>query len=136
VPFYIEKMPEPEAEAPLLPLPAPIKEKYGKFVPLAKVGASVLLATIALLVMRRSLRTRRARLDALRLQELESQERIAKMQLEAAKVEEPPPPEIPVDYRAEALRRATDDPATAALVLRHWLSGYELQQNGQKNAAA
>ncbi|MBM4376306.1 MAG: flagellar M-ring protein FliF [Deltaproteobacteria bacterium] len=136
VPFYIEKLPEPEAEASLLPLPAPVKEKYGKFLPLAKVVASVLAAAIVLLVMRRSLRKRRERLDALRLQELESQERIAKMQLEAAKVEETPAPELPMDFRAEALRRATDDPATAALVLRHWLSGYELQQNQPKNAAA
>lgn len=136
VPFYIEKLPEPEAEAPLLPLPAPMKEKYGKFLPLAKLGGSFLVATVALLWMRRGLRQRRERLDALRLKELESQERIVQMQLEAAKVEEPLPVEAPIDFRAEALRRASEDPATAALVLRYWLAKYELQQNPQKTAAA
>jgi len=134
VPFFIEKLPEPEAELPLLPLPEPLREKYGKYMPLAKVLGAMLGATIVLLMLRRSMRKRRERNDEVRLQELAAQERIAQLQLEASKVEEPAPVEVAIDFRAEALRRATDDPATAALVLRHWLAGYELPQ--AKDAAA
>lgn len=138
VPFYMEKLPEPEPETPLLPLPESFKAKYGKFIPLAKLGVGILGATIALLLVRRSLRKRSERLEAIRVKELESRERIAQLQLEAAKVEEPEDTEEPVDYRAEALRRATEDPATAALVLRAWLKAYELPrgQSNSKNAAA
>jgi flagellar M-ring protein FliF len=40
----------------------------------------------------------------------------------------------PPDYREEALRRAKDDPATAALVLRHWL-GTAAEERSASNAA-
>jgi flagellar M-ring protein FliF len=128
VPFYMEKLPEPEAEPPLLPLPDSFMAKYGKFLPLAKLVSGLLVSAIAIVLVRRSLRKRAERIEAARLKELEAQERIAKLQLEAAKLEEPPPAEVVLDYRAEALKKATDDPATAALVLRHWLKAYELPQ--------
>ncbi|MBM4358935.1 MAG: flagellar M-ring protein FliF [Deltaproteobacteria bacterium] len=139
VPFYMEKLPEPEAEVPLIPLPESFTAKYGKFLPLAKVASALLVATVVLLVSRRALRRRGERLEVMRLKELESQERIVKMQLEAAKVEPPPPPEVVIDYRAEALKKATEDPATAALVLRYWLKSYDLPQaqpSPTKTAAA
>jgi len=135
VPFYIEKLPEPEAEPTFLPLPAPLKEKYGKYLPLAQVVGATLFGGIVLLLLRRSYRKHSKLAGDTRLNELAAQERIAKLQLEATKLAEPPQAQEPIDFRVEALRRATVDPASAALVLRHWLSGYELPQV-PKDAAA
>ena len=39
------------------------------------------------------------------------------------------------DFREEALRRAKEDPATAALVLRHWLGTAVSDQHDTSNAA-
>ena len=49
-------------------------------------------------------------------------------------VEQLGPQSEPRDYREEALRRAKEDPATAALVLRHWL-GTAVEERPQGNAA-
>lgn len=126
VPFFIEKTPEPFEEPTLLPLSEPMKAKYGKYLPLARVVAITLGAAIALMILLRAARKYRERLAKARTKELAAQERIVKLQLEAAKDNPQRPAEELVAFRTEALRRASDDPATAALVLRHWLAGYEL----------
>jgi flagellar M-ring protein FliF len=122
VPFHIEKIPDPPAEVPILPLPEKYRAKVEKFIPLAKVVGGVLGGLVALIILRRYFRNRRDRLERIRVEQLASDERKAALELEASKAPELLGQPVDIDYRAEALRRASEDPATAALVLRHWLS--------------
>jgi flagellar M-ring protein FliF len=132
--FYIEKLPEPEAEPRLLPIPEKYRATYDKFLPLAKLVGASIGSLIVLLMVRKYLKNMRLRADKQRAQELQSQERIAKLQLEASRANEAALRAAEIDHRAEALRRATEDPATAALVLRRWLAAAPAEQ--AKPAAA
>lgn len=96
-------------------------ERYKKLAPFAAIPALATVLLIAALLVRR----RRKRIREI-----------------AAVIEEPkpvielPPVEEPaqlIDPREEALRRATDDPATAALVIRYWLGNAEAETSS--NAA-
>jgi flagellar M-ring protein FliF len=111
VPFYAEPIDAPEVAAEVIPIP----EKFRKWVPLAKYGAIGLAVLVALLVLRRKLKKRDAkRRIAEQLKELPPAEALAAL---AAASDAP----VEADYRLESQRRALEDPATAALVLRHWL---------------
>lgn len=130
-----------DAEAPPL---VPIPDKFKKWVPLAKVGLGVLGGLIALLMLRRMLKKRGPAAElALAKQSLQLGAKLDDVM--AAKGEgdaqtpvlegQPEPPKLPEvvlpeDQREEAIRRASVDPATAALVLRRWL-GTSLEESTQ-----
>ncbi|MSP25684.1 MAG: flagellar M-ring protein FliF [Myxococcales bacterium] len=123
VPFFTEVVP-PEED--LSPIPAPIREKYGKYFPLARPVGFGILGLIGLFIAAGWIRRMRNWMDASFKLELASKEHTAKLALEAAKRAEAlgsaTDGEVKqIHYRTEALRRATEDPATAALVLRQWL---------------
>ncbi len=120
VPFFPEQSAE-VAEVPLLPIPAPIREKYGKYFPLAQVlGVGIPVALVMLLVTRRVRRTRRESIERAQLALKASAEEAAK----AAELKRRDDTMVRerIGHREEALRRASEDPATAALVLRQWLT--------------
>ncbi|MFO0553032.1 MAG: flagellar basal-body MS-ring/collar protein FliF [Polyangiaceae bacterium] len=77
----------------------------------AGAGGLVLLLLFAILLKRRRARRRAA-----------EEEKARALALAEAKAAELLPEKI--DYRAEALRRAEEDPATAALILRAWLNAH------------
>jgi flagellar M-ring protein FliF len=99
--------------------------KYVKYWPYAAGGFAFL---VLLALIRRSLvRRRRAKklaaeaavAEAARLAEAEAT-KVAQLAADDPTLKLPEPVS-PVEQRAEAIRRAKDDPATAALVVRRWL---------------
>lgn len=92
------------------PQAAPPTSVWRRWAPYAGVGAVVLLLVVVLAVRRR--RRRRAEVTA-RLLEAAT----PPIQIEASE------PLTIADKRERARKRAEEDPATAALVIRHWLGG-------------
>ncbi len=102
------------ADVPIAaPLASPF-EAYKKQLPYGVGGAIGLAAIVTLLAVRRA--RKRARDNA-------SLAILTAAPVENLLAAEPVAPALVA--RSEALRRAEDDPATAALVIRHWLGGAE-----------
>jgi flagellar M-ring protein FliF len=146
LPFHRPEIAEIEEPVPLLPIP----DKYQKWVPLASRVGLGLLALIAFLILRRKWRKHVAAQQAAEEEEVHdgelmageaatkaaleggetpeelrsaANEEVAKIlneaqQIEDAKVSREAKLEM---LRGLAVKRATNDAATAALVLRHWL---------------
>jgi flagellar M-ring protein FliF len=102
----------PEGAPSILPIP----EKYRKYVPYAVAGLGALVLLSAALVIRRRRRAA-AKLEAERAAEVAKAKAESEATAALEAVEEPPL----LSAREEALQRAADDPATAALVLKAWL---------------
>jgi flagellar M-ring protein FliF len=116
LPFFNEEVPA-VAEAPtMLPIPEPYRAIVEKYLPLAKAVGMGLAGLITLLWLRRKLSKWQKERDK-HVKQIAAARRAAA--LEAAAVSEIGADEI--DYRTEALRRAKEDPSSAALVMRHWL---------------
>lgn len=101
-------------EAPAIAAATSTLDAYKKHAPYAVGGAIGLAAIVMLLTVRRARKKAR--------------ERASLALLTATPVEKllAAEPVIPaLSARSEALRRAEEDPATAALVIRHWLGGAE-----------
>lgn len=137
----VESLPFPVAEpepAPVVEpalLPAPVR----KYLPFASVALCALVVLATLLLVRRS-RKNAAQAMTLRIAETaggKPAELLAPPG--AAPAELLPPVETPAleakraSARDAAIRRATEDPATAAMVLRHWL-GTSLDERNDKAA--
>ncbi|NUO53441.1 MAG: flagellar M-ring protein FliF [Polyangiaceae bacterium] len=100
-------------EAPVAAAANPL-EAYKKHAPYAVAGAIGLAAIVMLLAVRRARKKARERASLLLL---------TATPVEKLLTAEPVVPAL--SARSEALRRAEEDPATAALVIRHWLGGAE-----------
>ncbi|MFO0592839.1 MAG: flagellar basal-body MS-ring/collar protein FliF [Polyangiaceae bacterium] len=136
IPFLPTTEPEPieaPVETPKLP---PVVMKYWPF----GAGGVGLFAMLGLVMAVR--RTNRKKAEEV-LKSAEKQPLLLKTTPVAGKLgigspettaEQLGPQSEPRDYREEALRRAKEDPATAALVLRHWL-GTAVEERAQGNAA-
>lgn len=132
VPFFLAPPPEDVPEEHLLPIPEEYRTQAEPFLPLARYVGIGLGVLIAFFWIRRRIRLRRSDYEE-RVLELEAAEKLKELETKAAELakanepEEEPEP-IPVDYRVEALRRASEDPATAALIMQHWLGTAGLPQ--------
>ena len=130
VPFHIEP---PTPEAP--PLTPKIPPQVQKYLPIAGGVLGLLLVGLLLRAWRRS---RKAR-AAVVLAAAEAAKKAEIKQLAEGAIE--PPSKLleaksPSDLRAEAIKRAKDDPATAALVLRTWLGTAGAEAKGADAEAA
>ena len=133
VPFFIEQLPEEPVEPDLLPIPEPYKPIVDKWLPLAKVVGGVLLGLIVFLYIRRKVK-KAVKVREKRMKELKAAEAAKALLSQAEAPEEQVEEETEkVDFRVEALGRAQSDPATAALVLRHWLQA--AQESAPEKAA-
>ncbi len=103
------------ADAPVPAAVASPLEKYRPFLPHAAGGALGLFALMGLVMLRRSRKKARAERERLATVTVTP----AAAQIEGVEIAPLLPP------RDEALRRAEEDPATAALIIRHWLGGAE-----------
>lgn len=121
--FVQEELPELKPAPKLLPLPEPYASQVEKYTPLAKLVAGLIGGLIVLLWLR-GWNKRRKKAAAKRAKLLAAAQR-EKAMLEAAKSSDSESgsddPLKRIDYKVEALSRASADPATAALVVRHWL---------------
>jgi flagellar M-ring protein FliF len=126
---------------PLIDTPAPVK----KWLPVGVAGAAALLVLYVVLKIRKLAKARLARKTALELAQASSKpvgEPLLTAASAAAHAELAsdrdlaalPSPILPEDQRIEALRRAKEDPATAALVLRRWL-GTSAEESTPSKAA-
>jgi hypothetical protein len=106
--------------APVAPTPL---EKAKPYLPFVAAGGVFLALVIATLLTRR----RRSTVTAVEL--LPSGE----IKRENALLAEDAP--LLLNARDEALRRAAEDPATAALVVRHWLGTGSAAEDGSSRAA-
>jgi flagellar M-ring protein FliF len=128
VPFHVEPtLPEPPAATPKIP------PKVQKWLPVA--GGVVGLVVIAL-VLRALRKAKKARAAALAAAAAEAAKKAETAQLGEGETDEKrllEAAKTPIDFRAEAIRRAKEDPATAALVLRQWLgtAGAEKAENAE-----
>lgn len=111
IPFHSEPMDVPKVAAP-----SAAQQLQARWKELAAAGALLALLTIALLIRRRR-RKRREAEEAARVAAANAARRTEEE--EAAAI--PMPHENVIDYREEARKRAKEDPATAALVVRRWL---------------
>lgn len=103
----------------------PAKFDYKKNWKFLAAGAGALFFVIVALLVRRRRR---------KLKELREASPVAALQTAAGAL--PEAEEVPLlDVRAEALRRAAEDPATAALVIRHWLGGEAGEEKPEARAA-
>ncbi|MEM1029390.1 MAG: flagellar basal-body MS-ring/collar protein FliF [Myxococcota bacterium] len=116
--FVEEALPEPTPEPKLLPLPEPYASQVEKFTPLAKLVAGLVAGLVGALWFR-GWNRRRKKAAAKRAKQLAAAA-TNRAALTAATTSSANEPER-IDYKVEALERATTDPATAALVVRHWL---------------
>jgi hypothetical protein len=110
---FMAAAPEAEAAAPA-PAPGPL-DKYKAYLPHAIGGAVALFAVVGLVLLRRSRKKARAEKERLATVTVTP----TSAQIEGVEITPMLPP------RDEALRRAEEDPATAALIIRHWLGGAE-----------
>lgn len=123
IPFALSEA-DLEAKPEVAAAPPPAKFDYKKNWKLLAAGAGALAFIVLIALVRR----RRRRLLALR-------EAPALTALQTANGALPEAVEVPMlDVRAEALRRAAEDPATAALVIRHWLGGSAAEEPEQRAA--
>lgn len=130
VPFFEQDIPEPAPEPELLPIPEPYKPLVDKWMPLAKIVLTGLLALIGFLYVRRKIRKGVAAFKK-RQRELKAAEE-TKAALAAARIEKQTEEKVlEVDYRVEALGKAQTDPATAALILRNWLGTSTKKDDGK-----
>ncbi|MBL9028131.1 MAG: flagellar M-ring protein FliF [Myxococcales bacterium] len=103
---------------------APPYQKYMKYAPYAGAGLGALVLLTMMLAVRRARKKARAK-------QLATETAALTVAAVEGQLEAPPAvPELPP--REEALRRAAEDPATAALIIRHWLGGAE--QEAQRAA--
>ena len=128
VSFYNE--PEPTVEGPLPVLPIP--EKLQRWVPLAKYVGIGLASLIALLVFRS--KWRKAVKERAKRRPKPVAVTSSTAETKAIDGTQEIAPKVLREWRREALDRATADPATAALVMRHWL-GTAGQHDEQEEAA-
>ena len=144
VPFYLSPEPEEVAEEHLLPIPEAYREKAAPYFPLARYLGIAIVGLLAFFWIRRKLRKRRSayqekvlELNAARklraIEEVTAE--IAALKSPAKLGEEEP---ANVDYRNEALRRAAEDPATAALIMQNWLgtAGLAMAEKSEKSEEA
>lgn len=122
VPFFNEELPVEEEVPPVLP--AKYQKQVDRFMPIIKVAVPAFFGLIAFLLFRRSLKRRRKEAEK-RRKALEAAQRrdalAAAIQPKALGEGESEDGTEHVDFKVEALQRAQSDPATAALVVRHWL---------------
>ncbi len=116
VPFFNEALPDMPDAPTMLPIPEPYRSIVEKFLPLAKAVGTGLLALIGFFLLRRKIMKWQKERDK-HGKQISAARRAAA--LEAGAASEFGADEI--DYRTEALRRAREDPSSAALVMRHWL---------------
>lgn len=117
---------EAEAAAPAA-APATTVDKIKRWAPYGVAGVLALALLVTALVVRRRRKKAKAILEA------EIAEAAEKKQIE----ELPAAAEVPLlSPREEALRRAEEDPATAALVLRAWLNGGSEEEVEEEAEAA
>jgi len=116
VPFFNEALPDMPDAPTMLPIPEPYRSLVEKFLPLAKAVGTGLLALIGFFWLRRKISKWQKDRDK-HVKQISAARRAAA--LEAAAASELGADEV--DYRTEALRRAREDPSSAALVMRHWL---------------
>jgi flagellar M-ring protein FliF len=115
----------PEVEpAPRVSVMDKVPEPLRKYLPAAAGGVVLLLLVLGVAISRGRSKTNHAKAAEMAL--LTTSERAKEL---AASPEAKQLAPIDAEQRAEAIRRATDDPATAALVLRRWLgtAGVEAQ---------
>jgi flagellar M-ring protein FliF len=129
VPFHVEPAtPEPPAAAPKIP------PKVQKYLPIA---GGVVGLLVLVLVLRAWRKARKARAEAAAKAAVEATKKAEVAQLEAeAPAKQLEAAKAPVDLRAEAIKRAKEDPATAALVLRQWLGTAGNEVKGESAEAA
>ncbi|MEM9692970.1 MAG: flagellar basal-body MS-ring/collar protein FliF [Myxococcota bacterium] len=136
VPFFNEELPPVEEVPPLLP--PEIQAQVDRFLPLAKGLAIFLVGLIGFFWFRRFMKKQRAIAEK-RAKALAKANEIKQLE-EAAKAAEIAPSANEratemVDFKVEAISRAKTDPATAALIVRHWL-GTATDKTNRENAAA
>lgn len=112
IPFALPATPVDEpVDAAAAPAPPP-REAWKKWAPYGAAAAGALLLLVVVLALRRR-RSRRAAIETARLIAATA----PPVQIEAT------PLVALADKREQARRKADEDPATAALVIRHWLGG-------------
>ncbi len=113
----VESVPFTNLEGPAEPVPTPLLDRLPpgtrRYVPFAAAGGAALVVAFAALVALRRSRRKARDAESLRWAQLQGGPNAPQLESGAE--------ETPADGRVLAQERAARDPATAALVLRHWL---------------